>query len=442
MTRASRLESIVRQRAQNATISQARDNQRRTLAKQAPLPLAIFLDAVIARDIQSFLLFIPKRYLLPSSRSSRRHQPHPSDKKVGKAAQGTTKSLPKLTKQKLKLEEDPDSGNQTAGGASTEAENNLRILKGKKVWKAAKGTSKLLVKLRKKKLKLEEDPSFDDQTVEGASTEAKNNLRILKEHKKNKAKPMEKKGKLSKTKKGGEDNKSFTSNGGQHLNKDDHVFDLINSGQTAENGSVEVKEHSETVGSSGVEEACIGKRIKTKKLKRVGKSKRSDHVSEKKVKLEKLAEVDSEKVDEISSVDEDCTRGMKKWLINYKESRQGLKILQQRIDEFITAYEAQQEQERREREAIAAEGGWTVVVHHKGRKKTTDSESGITVGSVAQAAVLDNMARKKNKEVALDFYRFKKQEAQRSEVMMLQSKFEQDKKRIQQLRAARKFRPY
>ncbi|XP_064986692.1 uncharacterized protein LOC135585275 isoform X2 [Musa acuminata AAA Group] len=316
------------------------------------------------------------------------------DKKVGKAAQGTTKSLPKLTKQKLKLEEDPDSGNQTAGGASTEAENNLRILKGKKVWKAAKGTSKLLVKLRKKKLKLEEDPSFDDQTVEGASTEAKNNLRILK------------------------------------------------AGQTAENGSVEVKEHSETVGSSGVEEACIGKRIKTKKLKRVGKSKRSDHVSEKKVKLEKLAEVDSEKVDEISSVDEDCTRGMKKWLINYKESRQGLKILQQRIDEFITAYEAQQEQERREREAIAAEGGWTVVVHHKGRKKTTDSESGITVGSVAQAAVLDNMARKKNKEVALDFYRFKKQEAQRSEVMMLQSKFEQDKKRIQQLRAARKFRPY
>ena len=54
------------------------------------------------------------------------------------------------------------------------------------------------------------------------------------------------------------------------------------------------------------------------------------------------------------------------------------------------------------------------MVHHKGRKKTTDSESGITVGSVAQAAVLDNMARKKNKEVALDFYRFKKHEAQRS----------------------------
>lgn len=71
-------------------------------------------------------------------------------------------------------------------------------------------------------------------------------------------------------------------------------------------------------------------------------------------------------------------------------------------------------QERKEREARAAEGGWTVVVHQKGRKKTTDAETGITVGSVAQAAVLDNMARKKNKEVAIDFYRFQKREAQRS----------------------------
>ncbi|URE46161.1 hypothetical protein MUK42_13803 [Musa troglodytarum] len=55
-----------------------------------------------------------------------------TDKKVGKAAQGTTKPLPKLTKKKLKLEEDPDYGNQNAGGASTEDKNNLRILKGDK----------------------------------------------------------------------------------------------------------------------------------------------------------------------------------------------------------------------------------------------------------------------------------------------------------------------
>lgn len=71
-------------------------------------------------------------------------------------------------------------------------------------------------------------------------------------------------------------------------------------------------------------------------------------------------------------------------------------------------------QERKEKEARIAEEGWTVVVHHKGRKKTTDSETGIAVGSVSQAAVIDNMAKKKTKDVGLDFYRFQKREAKRN----------------------------
>lgn len=71
-------------------------------------------------------------------------------------------------------------------------------------------------------------------------------------------------------------------------------------------------------------------------------------------------------------------------------------------------------QARVEREAQAAEGGWTVVVHHKGRKKTTEAETGVVVGSVAQAAVLDKMAKKKTKEVGVDFYRFQRREAHKN----------------------------
>ncbi|XP_059293810.1 uncharacterized protein LOC132046970 [Lycium ferocissimum] len=149
-----------------------------------------------------------------------------------------------------------------------------------------------------------------------------------------------------------------------------------------------------------------------------------------------------EDIYELSSGDEDYSKGMRKWVADYHQNRPGLEVLQERIDEFITDYEVKKEQEKKEKEALAAEDGWTVVVHHKGRKKTTDSETGIAVGSVSQAAVMDNMAKKKNKDVGLDFYRFQKREAKRNEIMVLQSKFEQDKKRIQQLRAARKFRPY
>ncbi|AET04201.1 ribosomal RNA-processing protein [Medicago truncatula] len=72
-------------------------------------------------------------------------------------------------------------------------------------------------------------------------------------------------------------------------------------------------------------------------------------------------------------------------------------------------------QERKAKEALAAEGGWTVVRHHKG----------LGCSRVHQ-----------------DFYRFQEREAQRNELMELQSKFEEDKKRLRQLRAARKFRPY
>lgn len=151
---------------------------------------------------------------------------------------------------------------------------------------------------------------------------------------------------------------------------------------------------------------------------------------------------DAEPIYQISSGDEDCSKGIKKWVMEYYRRRPGLKTLQQAIDDFITGHEEKEEQERKEREAHDAQEGWTVVTHHKGRKKTTESESGTTVGSVPQAVVLNKMAKKKNKEVGLNFYRFQRREAQRNEIMMLQSKFEQDRKLIQQRRAARKFRPY
>uniref|UniRef100_A0A7N2LW10 Uncharacterized protein n=1 Tax=Quercus lobata TaxID=97700 RepID=A0A7N2LW10_QUELO len=53
------------------------------------------------------------------------------------------------------------------------------------------------------------------------------------------------------------------------------------------------------------------------------------------------------------------------WIAEYHQSRTGLMFLQQEIDDFMTALEAQLEQERKAREAQAAEGDWTVVVLHK-----------------------------------------------------------------------------
>ncbi|KAK1619652.1 hypothetical protein QYE76_025169 [Lolium multiflorum] len=208
---------------------------------------------------------------------------------------------------------------------------------------------------------------------------------------------------------------------------------------------------SEVMGIGEPEKAKKRKKNKKKKVKQSGEVNTTDmQVSIREDNLERhvevdtadVVEVDTADVDEIASVDEDCSRGMKKWILEYRQKRPGLKVLQQQIDEFITAHEEQQEQEKKEREAAAAEDGWTVVVHHKGRKKTTDAETGTAVGSVSLVAMQEKMAQKKPMEVGPNFYRHQKREAHMTELAMLQSKFEQDKKRIQQLRAQRKFKPY
>ncbi|KAE8811925.1 calponin homology domain-containing protein [Hordeum vulgare] len=204
----------------------------------------------------------------------------------------------------------------------------------------------------------------------------------------------------------------------------------------------QVAAESEVMDIGEPEKAKKRKKNKTKKVKQSGEVNKIDtQVSVREDNLE-MHEVDTANVDEIASVDEDCSRGMKKWILEYRQKRPGLKVLQQNIDVFITAHEEQQEQEKKEREAAAAEDGWTVVMHHKGRKKTTDAETGTAVGSVSLAAMQEKMAQKKPKEVGRNFYRHQKREAQMSELAMLQSKFEQDKTRIQQLRAQRKFKPY
>jgi len=139
----------------------------------------------------------------------------------------------------------------------------------------------------------------------------------------------------------------------------------------------------------------------------------------------------------------DALRGMKKWIGNYKAKRPGVEVLQRQIDQWMADYDEREQQTERDREDAEAEDGWTVVVAKTGRKKTTD-DTGISVGAVALEAAEDrgNKKRRKKADAALDFYRFQRHEARRNEVLELQERFQEDKKRIAQLKAARKFRPF
>eukprot|EP00270_Netrium_digitus_P021728 TRINITY_DN9488_c0_g1_i1.p1 TRINITY_DN9488_c0_g1~~TRINITY_DN9488_c0_g1_i1.p1 ORF type:complete len:387 (-),score=52.88 TRINITY_DN9488_c0_g1_i1:121-1233(-) len=138
-------------------------------------------------------------------------------------------------------------------------------------------------------------------------------------------------------------------------------------------------------------------------------------------------------------------RGLKKWEAQYWAKRKDIKFLQKQVDALIADFDRRQLQARKDMEAMAeADDGWTVVVGKTGRKKTTDGQ-GITVGAVAPEAAkkrADKAKKAAEKAAAVDFYRFQHREKRRQDLMELQKKWEADKKKIAQLRAMRRFRPY
>ena len=82
-----------------------------------------------------------------------------------------------------------------------------------------------------------------------------------------------------------------------------------------------------------------------------------------------------------------------------------------------------------------------MVGSKKGRGKTTDADGKTSVGGVAPA-VAERAKNKGGPQPFADFYRFQRREKQRGDVLELREKFAADKRRIQELREARRFKPY
>lgn len=131
--------------------------------------------------------------------------------------------------------------------------------------------------------------------------------------------------------------------------------------------------------------------------------------------------------------------GLKSWVEAHKAQKPGNVELQRQLDEWMEDYEAE-EQKKKEEAMQAMEGdGWTVVQRHKGRKKSSTA-TGTAVGAVAAAAAATRVTGKRKLELT-NFYRFQQRERRRSDLVELRQKFEEDKKRLAELKALRKFNP-
>ncbi|WVZ08311.1 hypothetical protein V8G54_021657 [Vigna mungo] len=89
----------------------------------------------------------------------------------------------------------------------------------------------------------------------------------------------------------------------------------------------------------------IGAVVKPCKSKK-DKKKREKEVQNSQEKGEGYNNQKEVEVYTISSGDDDCSKGMKKWIMEYHQSRPGLEVLQHQIDDFITAHEEKLEEKQ------------------------------------------------------------------------------------------------
>lgn len=132
--------------------------------------------------------------------------------------------------------------------------------------------------------------------------------------------------------------------------------------------------------------------------------------------------------------------GLKGWVVAHKAKFPGNAILQKELDEWMAEYEGKEAAARAAAKA-STDDGWTVVARKPGRRKTTDPENATAVGGVSKAVAEARAAKKPMKQLQ-NFYKHQRRDKQRSDLMSLQMKFEEDKKKVAEMKAARRFKPY
>ncbi|XP_008842983.1 ribosomal RNA-processing protein 7 homolog A [Nannospalax galili] len=130
--------------------------------------------------------------------------------------------------------------------------------------------------------------------------------------------------------------------------------------------------------------------------------------------------------------------GVHKWISDYEESVFDPEALRVEVDTFMEAYDqkiAEEETKAKEEEGVPDEEGWVKVTRRGRRPVLPRTEA-------ASLRVLEREKRKRARKELLNFYAWQHRETKMEHLAQLRKKFEEDKQRIELMRAQRKFRPY
>ncbi|KAK2710563.1 ribosomal RNA-processing protein 7 homolog A-like [Artemia franciscana] len=128
--------------------------------------------------------------------------------------------------------------------------------------------------------------------------------------------------------------------------------------------------------------------------------------------------------------------GIKKWIQQCEDKLVSRDELQREINTYLEEYDKQKAiQEAKNKQGEADDEGWTVV--------TSKGRAAVIARTEATEQKIKKKEKKKMSEKQLvNFYTYQLKQSKIQNVAQLRQKFEEDKKRIQELKSSRKFRPY
>ncbi|XP_035829195.1 ribosomal RNA-processing protein 7 homolog A isoform X2 [Aplysia californica] len=130
--------------------------------------------------------------------------------------------------------------------------------------------------------------------------------------------------------------------------------------------------------------------------------------------------------------------GLRAYIKEYEDSVTDVDALEKSAEEFMAQYYKKKDEEikrEKEMEGVPDEDGFIKVTRHgknKGLRRTEETEK----------RGHEHIRSRKKKNELKDFYVFQYRETKRKHIAELQAKFEDDKKKVKEMKIARKFRPY
>lgn len=154
--------------------------------------------------------------------------------------------------------------------------------------------------------------------------------------------------------------------------------------------------------------------------------------------------------DESSDEDEESgpLEGLSKYVAMYHRTRPPLAALKAKLDKHVIEYE-DMEKDRiargRQKYSQPDEDGFITVLP-RSRRGTSDGKGTIVGAATASAETIqarqEAKQAKKSKNAPGFYYKFQRKTAQRSEIAELRRQFDEDRRRIAEMKASRAFVPY